>query len=192
MTQWHMKSKRKSTGGLRYSLRRSDKKLAWRGGEFSHTKLSAEEKRKVVKGRGNTTKVKLREVKFANVSDDKGKAHKVELKNVLENTANRHYARMQIVTKGALIEGLMNGKKILVRITSRPGQSGVAQGVFLKEEEISALETKKGLKKSKKSEERHAEAKKEQEHKEEHHAPKEEKLEEKGHKEKKPAKAHKK
>jgi len=191
MTQWHMKSKRKSTGGLRYSLRKSDKKLAWRGGEFSHTKLAQEEKRKVVKGRGNTTKVKLSEVKFANVSDEKGKVHKVELKNVLENTANRHYARMQIVTKGALVEGLMNGKKALVRITSRPGQSGVAQGIFLKDSEIAALETKKGLKKSKKTEERRAE-KKEHERKEEKHEAKEEKHETKEHKEKKPAKVQKK
>lgn len=184
MTQWHMKSKRKSTGGLRYSLRRSDKKLAWKGGEFAHTKLAQEEKRKVVKGRGNTTKTKLSAVKFANVSDEKGKVHKVELKNVLENNANRHYARMQIVTKGALVEGLMNGKKVLVRVTSRPGQAGLAQGIFLKEEEVSAIEAKKGLKKAKK--ESHAEEKKEEkpQHKET--------ATEKEHKVKKASKTHKK
>jgi small subunit ribosomal protein S8e len=47
---------------------------------------------------------------------------------VVENSANRHFVRMNVMTKGAIIE-TDKGK---VKITNRPGQTGQIQGVLVK------------------------------------------------------------
>ena len=62
-----------------------------------------------------------------NVCDKKGKATKVEIINVVENPANPHLVRRNIITKGAIVETKL-GK---VRITSRPGQEAALNGVLI-------------------------------------------------------------
>ena len=54
----------------------------------------------------------------------------MEIKDVLENPANPHYVRRDIITKGAIVITDI-GK---ARITSRPGQHGVVNAVLIEEE----------------------------------------------------------
>ena len=74
-------------------------------------------------------KVRLLSTNIAYVLDrETGKVTKTEILGVVENPANPHYVRRNIITKGAIIETKL-GK---VKVTSRPGQDGVVQGVLIK------------------------------------------------------------
>ena len=55
LTQWHLDSKKKPSGAKNAALRRTDKRLAQKGGNFSETKIAVEgkpEKRKTAKALG--------------------------------------------------------------------------------------------------------------------------------------------
>ncbi|MDO8646821.1 MAG: 30S ribosomal protein S8e [Candidatus Diapherotrites archaeon] len=133
MTEWHMKSGKKPTGGRSRTLRRCNKKLAWKGGIFASTKVNAVKQVSfTAEGLGGTSKLKLNEAKFANVLDPKTKkSQKFDIANVVENSANREYARRNILTKGAIIEVKKGSETVKARVTSRPGQSGVINAVLL-------------------------------------------------------------
>ena len=133
MTQWHTKSDKKISGGKRNSLRRCTKKLAWKGGDFSSTKVVKEdEERDTVRGKGKKTeKVKQYKAKFANVVNPKTKkTAKAEILTVLENPANRHYTRGNIITKGAVLKIKIGSEEKKARVTSRPGQAGTIDAVL--------------------------------------------------------------
>ena len=147
MTQWHSKSKKKTSGGLRTTLRRSDKKLVWKGGAFASTKVSEKDDKSVVVGRGTTSKQKLKRVNIVSVSDKKGRASKATIVRVLENPANRHFTRRDIVTRNAKIEIDMDGTKKVAVVKSRPGQTGMAQAVLLDETVEAFRATAEALKK---------------------------------------------
>lgn len=128
MVEWHMKSKRKESGGKRNSVNRSTKKRAWKGGRIANTKTeeNIKDEKKVSRARGNNSLVKLISSQFANHYDEKTKkVIKAKIINVKENNANRLYARSNIATKGAIIRLDVNGKEIEAKITNRPGQDGV-------------------------------------------------------------------
>ena len=112
---------RKKSGG-RYIARRK-KKLYERKGQARIVRLG-DEKRKTIRVRGGNIKTFLFKGKIANVS---GK--RIEIKNVLETPSNRFLARQNIITKGTIVE-TEQGK---VRITNRPSQDGVINGVFVKQ-----------------------------------------------------------
>lgn len=127
-----LKSKRKVTGGLRHSVGRCDKKLAWKGNPPTLTKVAEKEQRKKVRGRGKTQKIKLQKARAASITD-KGKVFTAEIKQVMKNDANRQYARQNIITKGAIIEVEYEGKKLRAVVTNRPGQHGVVQAKLIEE-----------------------------------------------------------
>ncbi len=84
--------------------------------------------KRVVKTRGGNFKQRLLAANVANVFDPKSKSYKkAVIKTVVENPANRHYVRRNILTKGTVIETDI-GK---ARITSRPGQEGTINAVLL-------------------------------------------------------------
>ena len=118
-----MKKGRKISGG-RYKKARK-KKLYERTGKKRIIKLG-EEKRKTVKVRGGNRKTFLLKGKIINVmSGDKIK--KVEIKNVIETPSNRFLARQNILTKGTIVKTEL-GK---VRITNRPSQEGMVNGILI-------------------------------------------------------------
>ncbi len=135
MAQWHMRGKRKPSGGIRSSNRHRDKILGQKGGNFAATTVNQDtdkEKRSVVEGVGHTAKVKQRLAKQAAVTiPGEKKAVKAEILSVAENKANRLYTRRNIITKGCTIKVKLGGKEQLARVTSRPGQAGVVQAVLL-------------------------------------------------------------
>ena len=126
MSLWQGLSIRKPSGG-RLILAR--KKLRFEvAPEDAETKLG-EHSQKLIRTRGAHQKVKVLATNFINVTDSKsGKTKKAAIKTVTENTANIHYVRRNILTKGAVVDTDL-GK---VKITSRPGQSGTLSGILVK------------------------------------------------------------
>ena len=117
------RSKRKATGG-KYKGYRKKRVFEIRNLPIL-TKLS-ERKSKFIRGVGGFIKQKLLSEKIVNVYDAKTKKHsKEEIKTIIENVANRHFVRRNIITKGCVVET----EKGKVRITSRPGQVGALSGV---------------------------------------------------------------
>ncbi|MHC1593476.1 MAG: 30S ribosomal protein S8e [Methermicoccaceae archaeon] len=124
--RWQGKSKRMFTGGR--LIRSRGKKKYELGREPTNTHLSPE-RRKRVRGMGGNLKVVLLRGQVASVSDEAGNTRKVKLENVIENPANEHYVRRNIITKGCTVLTEI-GK---ARVVSRPGQSGTINAVLLKD-----------------------------------------------------------
>ncbi|MEW6329108.1 MAG: 30S ribosomal protein S8e [Candidatus Micrarchaeota archaeon] len=117
-------TKTSGTGGRRRRFR--DKNLSEMGGPFTATKVGEEDVRKFARRRGGSLKVKLKHAAFANVLTKEG-MKKVKIRTVVESRDNRHYARQNIITKGAVIDTEI-GK---VRVTNRVGQDGVVNGILI-------------------------------------------------------------
>ncbi len=119
------RSKRKPSGGRYKKLK--TKKLSQRGSSPVLTRLD-ERKVKKVRTKGGNIKLKLLRTNKINVIDQKTKkAKKAEIKNVLDNPANRNYTRQNIITKGSILDTTA-GK---VKVTNRPGQEGTLNGVLV-------------------------------------------------------------
>ena len=79
---------------------------------------------------GSHRKIKLLSIDSVNLFDPKSKTYaQAKIKTISGNPANRHFVRRNIMTKGAIVE-TDKGK---ARITSRPGQHGVANAVLISE-----------------------------------------------------------
>ncbi len=125
MTVKHGRSKRKLTGG-KLSRHRKSRRYEL-GRDYVPSHLGDEQRVRVIRTRGGNKKFVLLRAKYANIVVD-GKVQKVEIRNVIENKANPHFVRRNIVTKGAVIETDL-GKAL---VTSRPGQDGVVNAKLLK------------------------------------------------------------
>ncbi|MFH1225642.1 MAG: 30S ribosomal protein S8e [Candidatus Diapherotrites archaeon] len=130
MTQWHEKSFRKASGGILKTRNRCDKKLSWRGGLAAETAVSAGPKMDVFRTRGGGTKRALLSAGEANISEGK-KSHKAKIIAVVENNADRQFARRNVMTKGAVIKIELGGTQRYAKVTSKPGQSGSVDAVLL-------------------------------------------------------------
>ena len=126
MALWQGESARKPSGGR---LRLARKKRRFEvAKEDVETKLGAHVQ-KLIRAKGANQKVKLLATDKINVTDPAtGKAKAATIKTVTENSANIHYVRRNILTKGVVVETDI-GK---VRVTSRPGQTGTLSGVLQK------------------------------------------------------------
>lgn len=118
-------NKGKKISGGKYVQQRKKKKNE-RTGQKKIVKLADADKRKVKKVRGGDKKIFLLKAKLVNVQN-KGKAQKVEITNVVETPSNRFLARQNVITKGTVVETSL-GK---VRITNRPTQEGALNGVLV-------------------------------------------------------------
>ncbi|MHA1686512.1 MAG: 30S ribosomal protein S8e [Candidatus Heimdallarchaeaceae archaeon] len=127
--QWLRRSRRKLSGGL---LRSYAKKKKREMGRYPAETQIGERKIKIVRTRGGNIKHRLLKDMYVNVLDQStGTTKKYKILNVLENRANREYARRRIITKGAILATEI-GK---VKVTSRPGQHGVINGVLIEKRE---------------------------------------------------------
>jgi small subunit ribosomal protein S8e len=126
---WHSDMrKKKPSGGRKRAYR---KKRRFELGSFPAETALGELKRKTVRGRGGTQKLKILSNNQVCVTDPKTrKTEKVEIARVSKNPANVDYDRRGVITKGAIIETSLG----LARITSRPGQNGMLFAVLIKEE----------------------------------------------------------
>lgn len=125
MAIWQGSSLRKPSGAR--SRRNKNKRNAEFGRTPAETRIGDEVKKDIV-ARGNCKKVRTTQVNRINVIDPKDNSSKnVEIITVLENSANTHFVRRNIITKGAIVETEIGN----ARITSRPGQNGIVNGVLI-------------------------------------------------------------
>ncbi len=119
------KDLRKVSSGMKQAHRK--KRLYDFGNRPTLTRIG-ESRVRADRVRCGDSKMRVLMTKVVNVYDPKNKVFKkAAIKTVLENPANRHYARANIMTKGAIIDTEL-GK---ARITGRPGQEGAINATLL-------------------------------------------------------------
>ncbi len=123
MAQSQFRSRTKVSGKKYISFRK--KRLSDLGGLPALTSIAAK-RLKIKRVKGANLKQSLLSHEEVCVADN-GKTKKMKILSVVNNPANVNYTRRNIITKGCIVKT----EKGDVRITSRPGQSGVLQGVFL-------------------------------------------------------------
>lgn len=127
MAIWQGKSVRKSTGA-RAKSNRNKRKMEF-GREAAETKIG-ERRIKKIRAKGGNEKIRLtNEQKINVVNPETQNVELAEIISVVENQANSHFVRRNIITKGAVVETSL-GK---VKVTSRPGQDGIINGTIVKE-----------------------------------------------------------
>jgi small subunit ribosomal protein S8e len=125
MAIWQGRSVRKSTGA-RAKSNRNKRKMEF-GREPAETKIG-DRKIKKIRTKGGSEKMRLTTDQKINVVDPQNsKVQVAEILSVVENQANTHFVRRNIITKGAVVETSL-GK---VKVTSRPGQHGIVNGVII-------------------------------------------------------------
>ncbi|MEM4714408.1 MAG: 30S ribosomal protein S8e [Candidatus Nanoarchaeia archaeon] len=125
MTKWKTKRQGKKASGGKYWPYRK-KRLYELGSDPTLTKVGKLATKKI-RQRGGNKIIRLISSDVVNLLVD-GKYKKSKIKYVKENPANRHYARMNVLTKGAIIET----EDGLARITNRPSRDGVVNAILIK------------------------------------------------------------
>jgi len=119
------RSKRKPSGG-RYKYKLT-KRVSNLGSHPRHTKVG-EKSLRIVRVIGGNKKQFLLSSNIINVYDKKDKKYKkAKILTIISNSANRHFIRRNILTKGAVVKTELGDAKI----TSRPGQEGTINGVLI-------------------------------------------------------------
>ena len=125
MALWQGESTRKPSGGRR---RLSHKKRKFEIGAEVILPVMGPKKTQTSRTMGGHKKVRLVGGNKVNVTDPKtGKTQTVDFTTVTDNPANPHYVRRNILTRGAVVMTKLGKAKI----TSRPGQDGVLNGVLV-------------------------------------------------------------
>jgi small subunit ribosomal protein S8e len=126
MALWQGESKRKKTGGrLRHRAGKKRREI----GRESKAVAIGEEKKEGIRVTGGGSKIRSFTTSSCCVTDPSGKSRRTKILDVVENRADPHLVRSDVITKGAIILTEM-GK---VKVTSRPGQVGMVQGVLIEE-----------------------------------------------------------
>ena len=125
MALWQGNSRRSKTGRR---IRNAQGKRKFEIGREMHLTTIGEPKIKDVRTKGNNKKTRALTANVVYVVDQKtNKTTKTEITSVVENQANIHYIRRNIINKGAIIDTKLGKAKI----TSRPGQSGTINAILL-------------------------------------------------------------
>ncbi len=125
MPQWQKNSKKKVSGGR---LHPNQKKHRREMGRFAIETTMGERSVKRQRVRGGNIKSKLYHEKTVNVTDG-ATTKSVKIQDVIENPSNKDLNRRKVITRNTLLKTEL-GK---VRVTSRPGQVAVINGVLVKE-----------------------------------------------------------
>ena len=127
MVKWHLRSRRALSGKRLRKVRK--KRKMDRGNEFLETRIG-ERNVKTKRSRGGNEKLKLLSVEKINAADPKTKKIKrVKILSVEKNPSNPHFVRRNIITRGAIVKTEIGS----VKVTSKPGQDGIVNGVILEE-----------------------------------------------------------
>jgi len=125
MARSQSRSKRKYTG-KKYKYFRKKRKRELEGPTLDT--VIGPEKKKKKRALGGNVKLKLFATQFINVTNPStNKTQKVRILGFEENLASKDLNRRHVLTKGAVVETELGN----VRITSRPGQHGVLNGVLV-------------------------------------------------------------
>ena len=116
----------RSPSGARNVANRGKRKSEL-GRDPAETRVDEKRLRKI-RTRGGNEKLRLATANKINLTDVKsGKSQVTDILGVIENDANPNYVRRNIVTKGAVVETPEGNAKV----TSRPGQDGVVNGILI-------------------------------------------------------------
>ncbi|MFX1295706.1 MAG: 30S ribosomal protein S8e [Promethearchaeota archaeon] len=127
MGRWQGRSKRLATGAR---IRSARKKRRYEMGRPPSETVVGPRKIKIERVRGGNRKIKTYIADTINVSNQStGKTEKVKINEVISNPASVEYTRRKIITKGAILSTKLGN----VKVTSRPGQDGVINGILIKE-----------------------------------------------------------
>ncbi len=127
MTKWNIDRGKKITGG-RVNLNRKKKK--YMRGSLPLLTILGPTKKKIDRVLAGQERVRLVKAEYVNALNPKtNKAKKTKILNVIEHADNPHYTRRGIITKGSVVRTELG----LVRITSRPSQHGVLNGILVEE-----------------------------------------------------------
>jgi len=125
MAIWQGESLRKPSGG-RAKLNKNKRKSEL-GKGAAETKIG-DRRVKKIRTKGGNNKIRITNENKINVVNPKtGKVEVAEILSVVENSANIHFVRRNIITKGAVLE-TSAGK---AKVTSRPGQHGMINGIVV-------------------------------------------------------------
>ncbi len=125
MALWQGKSKRSKTG-RRIRLARGKRKFEI--GREQHLTTIGPNNIKKVRTLGDNRKLRAKTTDLAFVVDPKdNKTKKTKVLSVVENKANIHYVRRNIINKGSIIKTELGN----ARVTSRPGQTGQINAVLV-------------------------------------------------------------
>jgi small subunit ribosomal protein S8e len=125
MAIWQGKSVRKPTGG-RAKTNRNKRKVEF-GRDPAETRIGDRSVKKI-RTKGGDKKIRLtNDLKINVVNPENNEVKVAEIEGVVENNANTHFVRRNIITKGAVVDTNL-GK---VKVTSRPGQHGMVNGVLI-------------------------------------------------------------
>ena len=125
MPQWQKNSKRKPSGGR---LHLNQKKHKREMGRYAIETTMGERSVKNQRVRGGNIKNKLHHDQSVNVTDG-ATTKNVKIQDVVENPSNKDLNRRKVITRNTILKTEL-GK---VRVTSRPGQVPVINGVLVKE-----------------------------------------------------------
>ncbi|MBR0272084.1 MAG: 30S ribosomal protein S8e [Methanobrevibacter sp.] len=116
----------RSPSGARNVANRGKRKSEL-GRDPAETRVDDKNLRKI-RTRGGNEKLRLAAANKINLTDVKsGKTQLTDILGVIENNANPNYVRRNIITKGAVVETPEGNAKV----TSRPGQDGVVNGILI-------------------------------------------------------------
>lgn len=118
------RSRRKISGGRYFNA--NPRRKSQLGSEPTLTKVD-KTKIKKVRTLGGNSKVRLLRAEFCNLVKKDGSSAKVKIASVVENPANRHFVRRNIITKGSILETELGNAVV----TSRPGQEGTINAKLL-------------------------------------------------------------
>jgi small subunit ribosomal protein S8e len=125
MARSQARSKRKYTGKKYRYFRKKRKR------ELERPRIDTEigqEKKKKQRVMGGNFKLKLFATQYINITDPgTNKTKKVRILGFEENLASKDLNRRHVLTKGAIVETELGN----ARITSRPGQHGVLNGILV-------------------------------------------------------------
>jgi small subunit ribosomal protein S8e len=125
MALWQGNSRRSKTGRR---IRYGRGKRKFEIGRERHFTTIGQTRLKQVRTKGQNRKTRAKTVDIAYVVDpETQKTSKSKIISVVENPANIHYVRRNIMTKGAIIETELGKAKI----TSRPGQNGTINAILI-------------------------------------------------------------
>ena len=125
MARSQVRSKRKFTGKKYKHFKKKRKRELSRPTIDTVIGVDKKKKQRVM---GGNLKQKLFSANFINVTDpSSNKTSKVRIIGFESNAASKDLHRRHILTKGAIVETELGNAKI----TSRPGQHGVINGILL-------------------------------------------------------------
>ncbi|MBU5688919.1 MAG: 30S ribosomal protein S8e [Candidatus Aenigmarchaeota archaeon] len=125
MVLWNIDRGKKVTGG-RVNLNRKKKK--YQRGSSPTLAIIGPLKKRVDRRRAGIKKYRVVSVDYVNVLNPKTKkTKKAKLLSVVEHEDNINFTRRGIITKGCIVKTDLG----LVKITSRPSQDGVINGILV-------------------------------------------------------------